>query len=96
MRISATARARVSRQCVVSRELAGPKSNLNRVVRMGNWLIFQCLERSLIPDLMLQDRASRTVVLSKHASLGECRNGENLDELLTALRKEGSLDSRRY
>ena len=44
MRISVTARARVSRQCVISRELAGPKSNLNRVVRMGNLLIFKCLE----------------------------------------------------
>jgi hypothetical protein len=81
VRISATARARVSRQCVVSRELAGPKSNLNRVVRMGNWLIFQCLGRSLIPALLLQDRASRTVVLFKHSSLGECRNGENQDEV---------------
>lgn len=44
MRISATARARVSRQCVISRELAGPKNNLNRVVRMGNLLISKCLE----------------------------------------------------
>jgi hypothetical protein len=77
VRISATARARVSRQCVVSRELAGPKNNLNRIVRMGNWLIFQCLGRSLIPDLSLPDKASRTVVLSKYSSLGECRNGEN-------------------
>ena len=45
---------------------------------MGNWLIFQCLGRSLLPVLLLQDRASRTVVLSKYSSLGECRNGENL------------------
>jgi hypothetical protein len=81
VRISATERARVSRQCVVSRELAGPKNNLNRVVRMGNWLIFQCLGRSLRPLPLLQDRASRTVVLSKYSSLGECRNGENLDEV---------------
>ena len=48
---------------------------------MGNWLIFQCLERSLIPDLSLPDKASRTVVLSKYSSLRECHNGENYDEV---------------
>jgi hypothetical protein len=63
---------------------------------MGNWLIFQCLGRSLKPLPLLQDRASRTVVLSKYSSLGECRNGENLDEVQMALRKESSLDSRRH
>jgi len=35
---------------------------------MGNWLIFQCLESSLIPFLLLPDKASRTVVLSKYSS----------------------------
>ncbi len=63
---------------------------------MGNWLIFQCLERSLISDLLLPDRASRTVVLSKYSSLEECRNGENQGEMLMAFRKEGLLDSRRH
>ena len=48
---------------------------------MGNWLIFQCLGKSLKPFPLLQDRASRTVVLFKYSSLGECRNGENLDEV---------------
>ena len=96
MRISATAWARVSRQCVISRELADPKNNLNRVVRKGNWLIFQCLERSLIPIMSLQDRVSRTVVLFKLSSLRECRNDENSYEKRMAFRKKGSLDSRRH
>jgi hypothetical protein len=48
---------------------------------MGNWLIFQCLGGSLLPTLLLQDRASRTVVLSKYSSFEECRNGENQNEI---------------
>ena len=91
-----TARARVSRQCVISRELAGPKNNLNRVIRKGNWLIFQCHERSFVPCLSLQDRVSRTVVLSNYSNQGEYCNSENLDEVRMAFRKEGLLDSRRH
>ena len=63
---------------------------------MGNWLIFQCLGSSLRLALSLPDRVSRTVVLFKYSSLGECRNGENLNEVRIALRKEGSLESRRH
>jgi hypothetical protein len=62
---------------------------------MGNWLIFQCLGRSLRLVLSLPDRVSRTVVLFKYSSLGECRNGEILNEVRIAFRKEGSLESRR-
>ena len=91
-----TARARVSRQCVISRELAGPKNNLNRVIRKGNWLIFQCHERSFVPYLSLQDRVSRIVVLSNYSNQGEYRNGENLDEMRMAFRKEGLPESRRH
>ncbi len=91
-----TARARVSRQCVISRELADPKNNLNRVIRKGNWLIFQCHGRSFVPCLSLQDRVSRIVVLSNYSNQGEYCNGENLDEVRMAFRKEGLLDSRRH
>jgi hypothetical protein len=63
---------------------------------MGNWLIFQCLESSLIPFLSLPDRVSRTVVLSKYSSFEEYRNGENQSEIRMALRKEGLLESRRH
>ena len=94
--MSVTARARVSRQCVISRELAGPKNNLNSVVRKGNWLIFQCHERSFVPCLSLQDRVSRTVVLSNYSNQGEYCNSENLDEMRMAFRKEGLLESRRH
>ena len=90
-----TVRARVSRQCVISRELADPKNNLNRVVRKGNWLIFQCLERSFVPILSLQDKVNRTVVLSNYSNHGEYCNGENRDEVRMAFRKEGSSESRR-
>ena len=62
---------------------------------MGNWLIFQCLEKIDITSLLLQDKESRTVVLSKYSSLRECRNGENFDEVRMAFRKEGSPESRR-
>ena len=48
MRNSTTASARVSRQCVISLELVDPKNNLNRVIRMGNWLIFQYLVSCVI------------------------------------------------
>ena len=91
-----TARARVSRQCVISRELAGPKNNLNRVIRKGNWLIFQCLERSSVPYLSLPDKMSRIVVLSNYSNHREYRNGENCDEVRMALRKEGLSESRRH
>ena len=92
-----TARARVSRQCVISRELAGPKNNLNRVIRKGNWLIFQCHERVVsVPCLSLPDRVSRIVVLSNYSNQGEYCNSENLDEMRMAFRKEGLLDSRRH
>ncbi len=43
MRTSTTVSARVSRQCVISLELVDPKDCLKRVIRKGNWLIFQYL-----------------------------------------------------
>ena len=43
VRILSVEGARVPRQCVVSRELVDPKSDLNRVTRMGNLLIFKYL-----------------------------------------------------
>ena len=83
MRISATARARVSRQCVISRELAGPKNNLNRVVRMGNLLIFKCLGEVVShlscrfrigqaePSFCLSFRAWRSAVMARSHARGE-------------------------
>ena len=63
---------------------------------MGNLLIFKCLEGIVLPALSLQDRGSRTVVLPKFPSVGECRNGEILHEGRVARRKVGSPNSRRH
>ena len=78
MRIPTIVSVRVSRQCVVSRELVDPKSDLNRVTRMGNLLIFKYLTNDvIIYTVLLPDRAFRTVVLSNSPRVGECRNDEN-------------------
>ena len=42
MGIPTAERARVPRQCVVSRGLAGPKGRFNLPPRKGNRLIFRC------------------------------------------------------
>ena len=84
MGIPTTERARVSWQCVVSQELAGPKFNPKGVERKGNWLIFQCLKdavrESAYPTLMLPDKASKVIALFNRSRPGECRNDENLVE----------------
>lgn len=63
---------------------------------MGNLLIFKCLEGIVLPALLLQDRANRTVVLSKFSSVGECCNGEIPREGRVARRKVGLPKSRRH
>ena len=87
VRIHTIVSVRVSRQCVVSRELVDPKSDLNRVTRMGNLLIFKYLTNDvIIYTVLLPDRAFRTVVLSNYYRIGECRNGENQFEVGVACR----------
>ena len=87
VRIHTIVSVRVSRQCVVSRELVDPKSDLNRVTRMGNLLIFKYLTNDvIIYTVLLPDRAFRTVVLLNYYRIGECRNGENQFEVGGACR----------
>lgn len=87
VRIHTIVSVRVSRQCVVSRELVDPKSDLNRVTRMGNLLIFKYLTNDvIIYTVLLPDRAFRTVVLLNYYRIGECRNGENQFEVGVACR----------
>jgi hypothetical protein len=87
VRIHTIVSVRVSRQCVVSRELVDPKSDLNRVTRMGNLLIFKYLTNNvIIYTVLLPDRAFRTVVLLNCWRVGECRNGENRLEAGVACR----------
>ena len=69
MRIPTAERARVPRQCVISRGSAGPKRRFNLPLRKGNRLIFRC-HRSLNRDfptlffLTPWDRMNETVVSS--------------------------------
>lgn len=87
MRISTIVSVRVSRQCVVSRELVDPKIKLNRLDRMGNLLIFKYLTGVvIIYTVVLSDRGSRTIVLLNCYRVGECRNGENQPEAGVACR----------
>lgn len=87
MRIFTIASVRVSRQCVVSRELVDPKIKLNRLDRMGNLLTFKYLTGVvIIYTVVLSDRGSRTVVLSNCLRVGEYRNDENQLEAGVACR----------
>ena len=95
MKINTTASVRVSRQCVISLEVVGPKALLNRKCRMGNWLIFQYRMFSVDSYGSLSDRGSVTVVTSNCYRTGECRNDENQPEAGMAPSTRGSLESRR-
>ena len=95
MRTNTTESARVSKQCAISLELVDPKGCLNRVLRKGNWLIFQYLHKAFEPYGLLPDRESITVVISNCSRAGECRNDENRRETGMALRRQSFPDSRR-